>query len=248
MNKLLWGSLSFALIFVVGVRAEDKKTKATDDKQDEKKDDKKPDQPRRPGGGQGGFQFGGGTPVPLLSEKEMGELKLSDKQKDQVSKVIKDFDAKQKEMAKEMQDLLGGGGRPDREKMTKMREDRTKAREDAEGKLKSALDDDQKKKFDDLKKARPQRGGFGGAGGGFGGGRGGAFTPGQILPPGSKDRLELTDEQKKKVDDLEKKVKDALDKILTDDQKKKLEQGGGRPGGGRPGQDGQPRRPRTDLN
>src|SRR5437879_1229904 len=102
MNRLIWGSLTFALILTANVQAQ-----------------------RQPGGG-GGFGRGG---TPLLSEKEMDELKLSSKQKDQVSAIIKDFDAKQKEVQKEMQDLRAGGGQPDREKLTKLFETMTKGRE-----------------------------------------------------------------------------------------------------------------------
>jgi Spy/CpxP family protein refolding chaperone len=239
MNRFAWGLLSLALLVVAGAYA------------DEKKDEKAQQPPRRPGAGgdrpnvSSLLQFprtGGG---PLLSEKEMEELKLDAKQKEKVSQIVKDYEAKAKDsqdaIRKVFEDLRGGGG--DREKIQeaiqKLRDGGTKTREEFEGKLTSVLNDDQKKKFDELKKARPQRGPGGGGfpfqpGGGFPG-RGGAFTPGQILPPGSKDRLELNDDQKKKIEELEKKVKDELNKILTDDQKKKLEQPGGRPGFGRPG-------------
>jgi Spy/CpxP family protein refolding chaperone len=92
-------------------------------------------------------------------------------------------------------------------------------------------------------------GGFGGGrfgGGGFGGGFG-PPQPGQILPTFMRDQLKLTDEQKKKVDELQKEVDDRLAKILTDEQKKQLKEmrergpggfgggfGGGRFGGGGP--------------
>jgi hypothetical protein len=93
-------------------------------------------------------------------------------------------------------------------------------------------------------------GGFGppgGPGGGFGGpgGPGGGFgppggmpRPGQILPPFLADRLNLTDDQKKQLADLQKDVDTKLDKILTADQKKQLQEmrpGGGPGGFGRPG-------------
>lgn len=283
MKKLFWSALSLALICATASGADD----------DKKKDEKQPDRGGRGArGGRGGdagglrglLQPGGGGLLgrggPLLSEKEMDELKLSSEQKDKVSKIVKDYDAKQKESSEAMRKAfedLRGGGQPDLEKLRelgeKLRGSAGKAREEAEDKLKSVLNDDQKKKFDDLKKARPARGPGGGGGfpgGGFGGGRGGAFSPGQVLPGALKERLELSDEQKKKIEEIEKDVKAKLDKILTDEQKKKLEQGGGggrrpgadggrpggrggdggRPGGGRgrPGGDGQPRRPRPDLD
>jgi hypothetical protein len=116
MNRLIWGSLTFALILTANVQAQ-----------------------RQPGGGGG---FGGRGARPLVSEKELEELKLSSKQKDTISAITKDYDAKQKEMQKEITDLFTGGGRPDMDKLTKLREAGTKAREEAETKLKAALDDD----------------------------------------------------------------------------------------------------------
>jgi outer membrane protein assembly factor BamB len=80
--------------------------------------------------------------------------------------------------------------------------------------------------------------GGGGRRGGFGGGRGGGPPfgppqPGQILPPFLQDRLSLTDDQKKQVQDLQKDVDDGLAKLLTDDQKKTLKEP--------PDEDGPPR-------
>jgi outer membrane protein assembly factor BamB len=78
-------------------------------------------------------------------------------------------------------------------------------------------------------------GGMGGGRGGFGGGRfGGPPQPGQILPAFLQGRLELTDEQKKQVDVLQKEVDAKLAALLTEAQKKELkepaEDGGGRRG------------------
>ena len=95
------------------------------------------------------------------------------------------------------------------------------------------------------------RGGPGGGGfGGRGGGPGGMPQPGQVLPDRMRGMLNLTAEQRTQLDELQKEVDAKLAKILTDDQKKQLEQlrqrgprqgggGGGRgpggPGGGGPG-------------
>ena len=84
----------------------------------------------------------------------------------------------------------------------------------------------------------PGRGGPGGGPGGPGGGfgPGGPPKPGQILPPFVQENLKLTDEQKKQLEDLQKDVDAKLAKILTDDQKKQLQEmrpmGPGGPGGG----------------
>lgn len=65
-----------------------------------------------------------------------------------------------------------------------------------------------------------------------------------LLPPGAEQKLNLTDDQKKQVADLEKEVRAKLEKILTPDQLKQLKQlhpprrQGGGPGG--PGGEGGP--------
>jgi hypothetical protein len=48
------------------------------------------------------------------------------------------------------------------------------------------------------------------------------FELGRVLPPHLRDELDLTDEQEKQLDELEKEVKERLLKILTAEQKKKL--------------------------
>jgi Spy/CpxP family protein refolding chaperone len=205
---------------------------------------------QRPGRGQDRRQgtFQGGRTAALLSEKDIEELKLDSKQKDKVSAIVKDLAAKQKEILEK--------GRADRTKLQEAIAERRKATEEATTRIKAVLNDDQKKKFDDLQKnRRGGRGAFGGGQGPFGGGRafGTRFVPGQVLPPAMAQRLELTDDQKAKISALEKKTKDELNSILTDDQKKKLEagpQGGGRGDrgdrgdrGGRPGAGGRGGRP-----
>jgi Spy/CpxP family protein refolding chaperone len=81
-------------------------------------------------------------------------------------------------------------------------------------------------------------GGPGGRGRGGRGGFGGLPQPGQVLPPFLQDMLRLSDAQKKQVDELQKDVDGKLAKILTDEQKKQLQemrQGFGRGGRGGPG-------------
>jgi hypothetical protein len=93
-------------------------------------------------------------------------------------------------------------------------------------------------------------GGPGGKGGGFGGrgpgGFGGPPPIGQVLPPFARDMLQMTDAQQKELDSIQKEVEAKLAKILTDEQKKQLQEmrdrGPGRgPGGpGGPGGFGPP--------
>jgi spore coat protein CotH len=95
---------------------------------------------------------------------------------------------------------------------------------------------------------RPGMGpGFGGMGGR--GGPGGpmmGFPPsGEVIPVFLRDMLQLTDEQKKKVDAIQKEVDEKIEKLLTEDQKKQFKElrpkgpplgglggGPGGPGGG----------------
>jgi outer membrane protein assembly factor BamB len=94
----------------------------------------------------------------------------------------------------------------------------------------------------DNQRKPPRGGGFGGPGGpgGFGppGGPGGPPRPGQILPGFLQGMLNLTDDQKKQLDGLQKDVDGKLAKLLTEEQNKQLKDmpaGFGRGGrGGRP--------------
>ena len=68
------------------------------------------------------------------------------------------------------------------------------------------------------------------------------YELGKLFPPFVREGLNLSKEQEKQLADLEAEVKEKLNKILTDEQKKKVEtlrpQGG--PGGGGPGGPGGP--------
>lgn len=86
----------------------------------------------------------------------------------------------------------------------------------------------------------PGEGGPGGRGPGGPGGRGrGGFggppQPGQVLPAFLQEQLNLTAEQKKQVEALQKEVDGKLGKILSEEQKTKLKEMGPGPGRGRPG-------------
>jgi Spy/CpxP family protein refolding chaperone len=73
-----------------------------------------------------------------------------------------------------------------------------------------------------LAAAQPGPGGPGP--GGPGGGLGGLFPkPGTVLPGPVQDRLNLTAEQKKQIEELQKEVDTKLAKLLTADQKKTLD-------------------------
>ena len=80
--------------------------------------------------------------------------------------------------------------------------------------------DAQKTVFAQVKTQQPQPGGIGvrpNPGIVFGGGIG------QVLPPAVQTRLQLTDEQKKQIDAIQKEVEAKIMKVLSDEQKKQLE-------------------------
>src|SRR5207237_1078920 len=85
------------------------------------------------------------------------------------------------------------------------------------------------------KKGDGPKGGKGGLGGK--GGFGGPPQPGQVLSSGVQDALNLTADQKKQVETLQKDVDERLAKILTDAQQTQLQEmrDGGFGGKGPPG-------------
>jgi hypothetical protein len=85
-------------------------------------------------------------------------------------------------------------------------------------------------------------GGLGGPGGKGFGGFGLPPAPGQVLPLFIRDQLNLSADQKRQIEDLQKDVDSAIQKILTDTQKKRLQEMRDRgPGGfGPPGGKGPP--------
>jgi Spy/CpxP family protein refolding chaperone len=84
------------------------------------------------------------------------------------------------------------------------------------------------------------------------------FEPGRVLPPFIRDGLDLTEEQQRRLGDLERDVKQRLLEILTPEQKTKLEElrrrrppGKGGDGGGPPkkkGPGGPLEQPRADSS
>ncbi len=94
------------------------------------------------------------------------------------------------------------------------------------------------KSLADVQSQGGSRGGRRGFGPGGFGRPGGTSQPGQIMPAGTQERLQLTEEQKKQLAELQKEIDGKLGSILTDEQKKQLkdmQQGGGRGGFGGPG-------------
>jgi outer membrane protein assembly factor BamB len=104
---------------------------------------------------------------------------------------------------------------------------------EVDGKVDKILTDEQKKQLKEMREG-------GGRGGRASGRFGGLPQPGQILPSSLQERLNLTAEQKKQQEDLQKDVDGKLEKFLTDEQKKQLKEMRERVGRGGPGAFGGP--------
>jgi Spy/CpxP family protein refolding chaperone len=153
--------------------------------------------------------------VPLLTPQAVDMLKLTADQKDKFSKIDADY----KQGVVSIRDAFrksipGGGDRKDA--IDKMQTDSKKLREDSLAKIEPLLNAEQKTVFAQVKLQQPQPGGIRPAppvGGGIG----------QVLPPNMQQRLQLTDEQKKQIEAIQKEVEAKVMKVLTDEQKKQLE-------------------------
>jgi Spy/CpxP family protein refolding chaperone len=216
---------ALALLFAGGVRADDKKD-----------DPKKPDKLAQPPGDRP-VGIPGSAGLPLLTPGELNKLDLSKEQKEKVEKLVKDYEAKQKEITEKMGELRSKPPTDPvafRDKMREFFQATQKARTEADGKIKEILNDEQKKKFEEIQKSRPRFPGPGGpfgpgglGGPPFGPGGGGPFAMmgvGKVLPPFLAERMNLTKEQKADLEKLQKEVDEKLGKILNADQKKMLEQ------------------------
>lgn len=188
----------------------------------------------------------------LLPGDAADKLKLSDEQKEKLAKIEKDFAEKIKEGFEKNRDAIkkafeDGDRDAARKAMEEVRKAGEKIRDEFQEKLAGVLTDEQKKKFEEIKKDAPR----------FGPGRNGdrpsgdrpsgdrpsgdrpsgTAGPGQVLPRPLQDELKLTDEQKEKLAKIQKDTEAKLMELLTEEQKKKLEElkkGGDRPTRRRP--------------
>jgi Spy/CpxP family protein refolding chaperone len=182
----------------------------------------------------GGDRFG--AEASLLPSGAADKLKLTNEQKDKVAKLDKEYQEKRKEtFAKAREAMEKARKDEDREAMrkafTQMREAfeaGRKVRDEYLAKVEGLLTADQKKDFEDIKKERSGR--FGRPGGDRPGRPGGdrpgrpGGEPGTGLSPRIQEELKLTQEQKDKIAKLQKDLDAKIQDVLTDEQKKKLEE------------------------
>lgn len=155
-------------------------------------DNPKKDAPkqRQPGaGGFGGGLRGGGI-------AGLDQLDLTAEQKEKVAAI-------QKAQAEKMQALSANQDTPREERTAKM----TALRADTTKQVKALLTKEQSEKFDKIQAAAPNTGAGGFGGGGFGGIRGGVA---------GLDKLDLTAEQKTKVEAIQKEQREKLQALFQD--------------------------------
>jgi hypothetical protein len=164
-------------------------------------------------------------------------LKLSDEQNEKIKDINEDLQKDLRELSGGGRGGRGQGGRGGFDPEAQQK--RQAVQKEAMDNVVKVLNDEQKATLKDLTGApfelRFEGFGAGGAGG-FGGGFGGPPQAGQVLSTFTQERLKLTDDQKKQLEELQKDVDGKLEKILTEDQNKQLKEmrdGGGRGTGGR---------------
>ena len=167
----------------------------------------------------------------LISAKGLDKLQLTKEQKADYDKLSDEFKKKQKELTESLFDI---NKKPDPASIKARFEAQQKLRPDYLVKVEKLLTDDQKKTFEEVRRERPV---FGPGGGGvfpvpmpmlpFGSSIGGPFLPANV-----QKELKLTDDQKKKVDELQKELEAKIMTVLTEDQKKAFEEMKKRPPGG----------------
>lgn len=163
----------------------------------------------------------------LLAAEAIEKLKFTTEQKEKYVKIDGEF----KEKLKTTQDKIREDMKAirDREKVKewqeKLKTEWKKVRDDHLGKIEPILTAEQKTVFTEVKNQQAQPG---------------VRRPapplgdgaGQVLPPAIQQRLNLTDDQKKQIANIQKEVEAKILKVLTDDQKKQFEElkkGGARP-------------------
>jgi hypothetical protein len=166
----------------------------------------------------------GAASGPLVPAELQDKLKLTDEQKKKLADLEKEFQGKSKEANDKLTQIRAKiRDRTPVEAVQQLREQMQAVRQlraDYEGKVKALLDDDQKKKYEaearparpaiQIQPALPLR-------------RPAPNAPGQLLPADVLEKLNLTAEQKEKLEKLLKEYENKALDVLTDEQKKKYE-------------------------
>ncbi len=157
----------------------------------------------------------------LVSPEGIEKLRLTADQKEKFAKIDTEFKDQTKSAQETMRNAIKDAGR-DREKFKeatdKLEAATKKSREDGLAKFESILTAEQKKVLVQVKDEQPRRPAIGVR----------PIQPivggqGQLIPPGVQARLQLTDEQKKQIEAIQKEAEAKALKVLTDEQRKQYE-------------------------
>lgn len=152
----------------------------------------------------------------------LGQLDLNAEQKEKVERLIKELGEKHEVAKKKLADAVEQAKQnQDRQKVRELfqehEKEMAKLHEDLLGQVRSVLTEEQKNRFAEVQRRRPD-----------------GFPPGVglVLPPPLQERLGLTPEQREKVGKLQKETEAKLREILNDEQNRKLDElkKGGTPG------------------
>jgi hypothetical protein len=174
-------------------------------------------------GGQPGFPPGGfpGMNTELISAKGLERLAFSKEQKTGFDKINDDFRKTQKDLSNKMLEAMKSDPASARESFEAIR----KLRPDYLTKVEALLTDEQKTSFQEIRREAPA--------GGFGPGPGPDVRPpflggpprsGQFLPVDVQQRLKLSDDQRKQINDLQKELEAKILKVLTEEQRRQFEE------------------------
>ncbi len=185
------------------------------------------EKPRRPERGRFPGRFGDFRPS-LLPRGAEEKLSLNSEQKEKLAAIQKEFDEKFKEkfgkvrdeVRKAFEDRDREAIRKAMEKMQDIREDARKLREEYQTRAEAVLTDTQKKQLAELRREGSPRGREGRP---PERGQSERPAPGGVSPR-SLEGLGLTDEQKEKIAKLRKEFESKVKEVLTEEQRKKLEE------------------------
>jgi hypothetical protein len=143
----------------------------------------------------------------LLWPDAVAKLKLSAEQKDKVEAIQKEYLTKQKESSKALQafEKVAGEAKDPDVQAKALKEawlDRFKLRNQYLGKVEALLNDEQKKTFAEVKNL--------------------PVIGAHFLPPQIQGELKLTEEQKDKIAKLQQELKQKINGVLTEEQRKHL--------------------------
>jgi Spy/CpxP family protein refolding chaperone len=172
---------------------------------------KEQQQPRRPGVQPG--QPGG----PLVPTGIEDKLKLTPEQKDKVAKIEKEFADKAKENEIKLRELMQKA-RADKDRaalkqIQEKAEEAGKVRKAYEAKVLEVLTAEQKKTFEQQATGAARRRAVPASAGAS-----------QLLPPALQERLNLTAQQKEKLNQLQKEFESKAIQVLTEEQRKQYEE------------------------